>query len=148
MSSENWEHEFFEIMKAEHQELATVLREIRSAVSSEDRNRNQVEDLITRLSELMEVHFRHEEEGGYLKEALERAPRFTSKAESLLDQHEALQEEIEKLRLLVHSGMESQAWWTRIESDFHTFSDRLLNHEHAENKVVLEAFTDDIGTGD
>ena len=71
MSSENWEHEFFEVMKAEHQELATVLREIRSAVSSEDRNRNQVEDLITRLSELMEVHFRHEEEGGYLKEALE-----------------------------------------------------------------------------
>ena len=148
MSSVNWEHEFFEVMQTEHKQLTDLLTEIGATVSAQERDKNHVTDLISRLSELVESHFSHEERGGYLKDALERAPRLTPQAELLLDQHAPLQEEVEKLRLLVHSGVESAAWWTRIESDFHKFASRLINHEHAENMLVQEAYTEDIGTGD
>ena len=148
MSSVNWDHEFFEVMQSEHKELTDLLTEVRAALTADDRDKNQVADLITRLCELVVTHFNHEERGGYMKEALERAPRMASQADLLLDQHEPLLEEVEKLRLLVHSGVESASWWTRIEADFHKFASRLINHEHAENKLVQEAYTQDIGTGD
>ena len=56
--------------------------------------------------------------------------------------------EQQKLRLLVHSGIESPTYWAKIETDFGQFASRLLAHEHAENRVLQEAFTSDIGTGD
>lgn len=148
MSSDNWEHALFESMKEEHKELTDLLAKVRDAVSAEDRTKKQVDDLMTRLCELVETHFSHEEQGGYLKEALERAPRLAIQAQSLLLQHESLLDDVAKLRLLVHSGVESPAWWIRIGSDFHKFASRLLNHEHAETKVVQGAYTDDIGVGD
>ena len=148
MSSNNWDHELFELMQEEHKELTDLLAEIRTALSAENRTKNQVDDSMTRLCDLVEAHFSHEEQGGYMKEALERAPRYTTRAGALLDQHEALQDDIEKLRLLVHSGVESSAWWIRIQSDFHEFASRLLKHEHAETEVLQRAYTDDIGTSD
>ena len=148
MSADTWNHEFFQVVKSEHEELTEILDEVRSALAAVDRTKNRVEDLITRLSDVVETHFRHEEHGGYLKDALERAPRLSAQADVLLDQHDGLLEEVEKLRLLVHSGVESPTWWTKIEADFLEFAKRLLDHEHAENKVLQEAFTSDIGSGD
>ena len=148
MSADTWNHEFFQVVKSEHEELTEILDEVRVAISAGDRTKNRVEDVISRLSDVVETHFRHEEHGGYLKEAVERAPRLTAQAEVLLDQHESLLEQVEKLRLLVHSGIESPTWWTRIEADYHEFAARLIDHEHAENRVLQEAFTSDIGSGD
>jgi DNA repair ATPase RecN len=136
------------LIKGEHEEIAEVLAELRNSLSDTDRDRDLVDELVTRLRELVEIHFRHEEHNGYLKDALERAPRLAGQADILIEQHEALLEEIEKLRILVHSGVESPSWWSRIESDFHKFASRLISHEHSEVKLVQEAFTVDIGTAD
>ena len=127
---------------------AGLEREARDALSSEDRTKHQLEGLFTRLAEILETHFRHEEQGGYLKEALRRAPHLITRTDALLEQHQSLSEQVETLRLLAHSGVESPAWWSRVESDFQKFASQLLNHEHAENNVIQEAFTEDIGTGD
>lgn len=148
MPENHWNAEIFEVVKAEHEELAELLDAIRGALSSAERERNQIEGLVERLSTAVALHFEHEESGGYLQEALDRAPRFTGQADSLRLQHDGLREEIEKLRMLLHSGVESAAWWTRIDSDFQRFASQLLQHEHAENQLLQQAFTDDIGTGD
>lgn len=148
MPGNDWSIKLLEVVKSEHEELADLLAETRDALSADDRNRHQIEDLVARLSGEVESHFGHEERGGYFQEALARAPRYTAQAEALLNQHEALLEDVEKLRLLLRSGVESAAWWTRIESDFHKFATELLDHEHAENKLLQEAFTDDLGVGD
>lgn len=153
MSSDNWDHGLFELMQAENQVLTEVLTEIRSVLCMEERTKNQVDDLMSRLCELVETHFCNEEQGGYLKRVLEQAPHLTTQARTLLGQHEALLDDVEKLRLLVHSGVESPSWWVRIQSDFEKFATRLLQHERAETKVLEGAYangigTDDIGTDD
>ena len=148
MNDTQSDHEFVEAMKSEHRELGSALANVRAEVASESRKKKTLEDLVTQLRELIEAHFAHEEFGGYLKEALDKAPRFTVQAAALQDQHEDLLEDIEKLRILVHSGVESPVWWSRVEADFRAFAARLLNHEHAENRIVQEAFTVDIGTAD
>ena len=79
---------------------------------------------------------------------MNQTSRFVPQADALLEEHQVLSEQVETLRLLAHSGVESPAWWLRIESDFEKFSSRLLNHEQAENKVIQEASTQDIRTGD
>ena len=142
------DHDFFEVMKDEHQELSSVLASVRAEVSAIGRDKKDLEVLTARLRELVETHFAHEERGGFLKEAIDRAPHFVTQAAVLQEEHEELLEDIEKLRILVHSGVESPAWWSRVEADFRSFAARLLHHEHAENKIVQEAFTVDIGTGD
>ncbi len=148
MSSNDWDQELFDLMKSEHKELADVLVLIRDAVSARECTKIHLEDLVTRLCELVDTHFSHEEQGGYLKEALDRAPHYSAKAEKLLAEHRSLQEDVEKLRLLVHSGVESAAWWIHIEADFNKFASQLQIHEHAEVGVLQGAFTLDIGTKD
>ena len=148
MSADSWNHEFFDVVRSEHEELTDILTEVQAVVSANDRTKNHVEDGMTRLAEAIESHFRHEENGGYLKEAIDRAPRLAVQADLLLEQHDEVLEAVEKLRLLVHSGVESGNFWDRIEADFASFAARLLEHEHAENRVLQEAFTSDIGSGD
>lgn len=147
MSGNQWDHRFFEVMREEHQQLTDLVSMLRDALSLDTRDRSRVEQLTSRLREVVETHFHHEERSGYLKEVFNRAPGFAGQAEMLLDQHEALLEEVEKLRLLVFSGVESAAWWARIESDFHKLASHLLSHEQAEDKVVQNAFAYDGETG-
>ena len=80
-----------------------------------------------------------------MKEGLEQTPRYSMQAKQLLDQHEVLLDDIEKLRLLVHSGFESPAWWIRIQSDFHKFVSQLLKHEQTESEVLKKASTQNRG---
>jgi len=144
MSGNNWDEQFFSVLNFEHEQLKELLSEIRESLSASDRTRNQLKDLMSRLSDLVERHFTHEERSDLMRKVLATAPRFVSQAETLLDNHESLLEDAEKLRLLVHSGVESPAWWTRIEADFDRFATRLANHEHVEEKVVQAARTDSI----
>ena len=148
MSDNIYNPKLSEMMLSEHKELANVLAEIREAISAPERTKNQVDDLMTRLCELVETHFSNEEQGGYLKDALQQAPHYREQARTLLEQHEALLEDVKKLRVLAHSGVESSAWWIHIESNFHKFASALDKHEHAEIKVVQQAYTEDIGTKD
>ena len=148
MASKASNHEFFELMKAEHQHLMKALGETSAAIRGPDRCRSRIQDLMNEMTDVVAAHFRHEEEAGYLSEALQRAPHLRPRADRLLEQHIDLQESAEMLRLLIHSGVESPAWWNRVVDDFATFRDRLLEHEDAENRLVQDAFNQDIGVGD
>lgn len=148
MSGTNKESSLAELMKTEHEELARAVQATREELESANCQRNYVNDKLLHLSELVELHFRHEERGGYMAEALARAPQLRPRAEVLQEQHVQLQEEIDKLQLLVHSGVESASWWDRIRNDFLHFASRLTNHEHSETQLVQEAYNLDIGGGD
>lgn len=148
MSHNTDDVQFAELMQSEHEHLRRSIQEASDVLKSPHRQRKHLNDLLAMLSEQVESHFRHEEHGGYLTDALARAPHLRSRAEVLQEEHLTLQEQIDKLHLLVHSGVESPSWWTRVESDFHVFAARLHDHEHAETQLVQEAFNQDIGTGD
>lgn len=141
-------HEAVEQMRVEHEQLRHLLKEISAALKGNSRQQRQIDRLMVQLSELVESHFRHEEEGGYLKTALARAPHLAIKAEKLREQHAMLLEEIDKLGMLVHSGVESPAWWSRVEGDLHQIEVNMRHHEEAEIDLLQKAFSEDIGGGD
>ncbi len=141
-------HEAVELMRVEHEQLRQLLKQIGATLQGDSRQQAEIDRLMGQLSELVESHFRHEEEGGYLKTALDRAPHLAAKAEKLNDQHAMLLEQIDKLGMLVHSGVESPAWWARVETDFHQIEVNMQHHEEAEIDLLQKAFTEDIGGGD
>ena len=135
-------------VQADHHELATLLAAIRREFASDARSKRHLEKLVTQLAELCEAHFQREEEGGYMHEAVQHAPQLAARAKALGEQHESLQEAIEKLRILIHSGVESAAWWVRVQNDFSAFAKTITHHESDENALLQEAFTQDVGTKD
>lgn len=139
---------FAEAVQADHLELGALLAAIRKEFAAPGRSKRQLEKLVTNLAELCEEHFQREEEGGYLHEAVQQAPQLSARAKVLGDQHEPLQEAIEKLRILIHSGIESAAWWVRVQSDFSAFAKTISHHEADENSLLQEAYTQDIGSKD
>jgi hypothetical protein len=139
MSAEDWDDQSLTWIRSEHQELCDVISDLKQVIRMPQRTQSQVVTLISRLRELVESHFLHEQQGGYLGDLAVKVPRYRAEAAALMQQHEALLEEADKLSLLVHSGVESPAWWVRVESDLQKFSTRLINHERAEDRLVHDA---------
>jgi len=148
MSEKDVAHEFFEMMKTEHEELAREMGRVRHALDAEPRDRARAVDSILRMHELVESHFEHEEQDGYMNEPIQQAPHLTERADHLLRQHPSLLEEVTKLRMLAKAGVESESWWEEIHTRFDRFSQAFLDHEAGENKLIQEVFTQDVGTGD
>jgi hypothetical protein len=132
----------------EHRELANALADVERALKRHDRAQRLVEKQLSRLAEFVESHFAWEESGGYLIDALTRAPLLTNKADRLLAEHADLLDDAKKLHLLARSGVESQAWWRHVEQDFQRLKSMLLAHELAENKLLQQAYKGDLGSTD
>ncbi|MBX3433036.1 MAG: hemerythrin domain-containing protein [Pirellulales bacterium] len=148
MAQDVTNHKLADAVQVDHHELNGLLADIRKQFADQRRSKRALEKLVTQLAELCEGHFQREEEGGYMREAVQQAPQLASRAKTLGDEHEPLQEAIEKLRILVHSGVESAAWWVRVQSDFSSFAKTISRHESEENALLQEAFTQDVGTKD
>jgi hypothetical protein len=93
------------------------------------------------LQTTLDEHFRLEEEGGYLREVLEIAPRYATVAESLRRQHDSLHDQIRSIHPRSDTADE-------LVEDIDRFLRALEIHEHAENAVVQSAFEDDLAAGD
>jgi hypothetical protein len=145
---ENSAHLIAADIAQDHRVLEMALRDVERALNRHDRARGLVEHQLRNLTELIEAHFAREEAGGYMGEALTRAPRLGGTAERLLAEHVDLLDDAQKLHMLARAGVESMAWWRQIEADFTHLKARLLAHEHAENKLLNEAFNRDIGVTD
>ncbi len=153
MAEKRFDHDFFEMMMREHRELIDLLGQIRHALDSAAKDpaakdAAEVKRLMGDLCDRVRSHFKHEEEGGYFHEALERAPRLTNLAEKLLEQHATLSEIAEKLCWHVKTEPSEAAWWKELGEMFDDFSKQLLKHKAQEDHLVQEAFTQDIGTAD
>jgi hemerythrin len=153
MTAENLDHDFAEMILREHRELKELLARARTAICEDQRDSQRAKQLIGDLYEHLQSHFFHEEEGGYMCEALERAPRLIRQAEELHEQHETLAEMLGELRDFVQHVGPADArprndWWKELARRFQTFGKQLLRHEADEDDLVQEAFTRDVGTCD
>ncbi|MCA9231598.1 MAG: hypothetical protein KDA57_13185 [Planctomycetales bacterium] len=140
MSSRSPACQSFSTMANEHRELTDLFTKLTEAVLRDGQGKGPVEELIEVIADRIQTHFQHEENGGYFTAIIERAPRLMSRAEQLVEQHASILEQVEMLRILVRSGVESPAWWNRIRSDLNALQLVLSQHERAEEELVKEAF--------
>lgn len=96
----------------------------------------------------LQVHFAEEEQSGYLGEALSAAPQLASQAESLRHEHEAFMAAADRLVAEVEEDVPDADQAAKQRQKFVQLVSGLRKHEQAENSLVLEAFDEDLGSGD
>lgn len=108
-------------------------------------------ELLTKLRDQLAMHFSLEEAYGYFEDAITVAPHLCRRAENLRGQHFDL---FAELCRLVESAEElryqerPERSLARVNENYHAFIAKFREHESLESDLILEAFNDDIGTGD
>lgn len=123
------------------QELAAIVAEHATA-DDVRRVRAKLESLLAQL----EKHFRQEEEGGYLEEAMCRAPELRETADKLQVQHGEFCRAVDELIAGTERPEPPAAAWRRLNTQFAALAKRLAAHEDAENALLERAFNEDLGT--
>ena len=113
-------------------------------------SRNRVE-MYHAIRDQLGLHFALEDAYGYFHDALEDNPWLTSSAEKLQGQHDSLflqmcviVDAAESILYREYNAIRE----TDLLRAFLEFYGRFIEHEHAENELILAVFNDDIGFGD
>ena len=131
-----------------HQHLRALLANMEEFFAQEPQELADTTKITDDLIAELKLHFLHEEEGGYFAEALAQAPRLTTRASELKQQHRELLKRVRELYEQAQQGDGSAAWWSSLRVAYQSLSEQIRAHELGENDLVQEAFTEDIGTHD
>ena len=148
MTDEPNSHDYSEMIKREHRELHAALGAAQGVMRDSPLDPAVVRSTIGRLRQCVESLFAHEEESGYMREVVQRAPRFSERVEQLLEEHSHILGNIKSLCDQVNWIREGPVPWDDIKCKFADFAACLSKHETRENSILQKAYTSDIGTKD
>lgn len=139
-------------IRAQHEHLTVLLSELleaaeEAASSAGEGARVKTVSKLTELAMMLPEHFAHEEEGGYLRDALALAPQLSRRAETLEREHGELTRQLEGARAETRNAAASEALWRDAGHGVRSLVEALKAHEHAENELVRQALTEDLGGG-
>ena len=144
-----WLREF----DAQHRNLAAVfvalVARIRRVTEHADGDDSQSEllQLIAEAEHLLPAHFAFEEAGGYLCDALAVAPRLSKRAAHLHRDHREFAARFALLAASAREPQKTDASWELLVIAIQEFTEELRLHELEENRLIQEAFVDDLGGG-
>ena len=134
---------------AEHRELFTLIQSVRTALAEPgEPSPHRRADVLKSLRLLrchLRDHFSQEECGGFMEEAVTRIPRLSAAMRSILDQHPALLEELDRVIAGLEATPESLGSWAAAARAYESFADHMQAHERRENAVVQEGYNEDLG---
>ena len=148
MDSQSPEFKAYQEILEGHRELKALLQEIDDALAARTATIAAVSDLLARLGDKLIKHFALEEGEGYFSAALLNAPQLIAKANELLAQHPKMCTQARTMAENLTSGTDSDRWWQETHQRFQAFRAELLKHERNEDKLLQEAYTQDIGSHD
>ena len=140
-------------LDAQHQNLRGVLLALIDRVqriSKTDEqydSRSELLRIIAEVEQFLPAHFASEEAGGYLSDALAIAPRLSKRAAVLQRDHRKFTARFAKLATFARQLREVDESWEYLGVAIQEFIRELRLHELEENRLVQEAFLDDLGGG-
>ena len=137
----------------EHDELNELLASLANAVGRietsdpDEHTWAEAMGLLGVLEGFLLKHLVREEENGYLAEALAAAPRLTRRAKRLLRQHDKISSDLDSLVSHARAAGDTRNAWEVVGAEARAFTRALRRHEMEENRLIQEAFMDDLGGG-
>jgi len=133
----------------EHASLLEQLRELEEAMATLGAQLGEpIADRLQALRANLQRHFHFEEQGGYMRHVLDRAPHLHRTVEELLAEHHRLGQgldELVELARAVPCGSLAPAMFRDRAQQWITL---VSGHEARENRLVQEACNRDLGTDD
>ncbi len=141
---------FLQEIKEDNQRLRQVLDELRDKDARWRLSARDLAHLLGQLRDQLATHFALEEAFGYFEDPLRVAPHLGERAEDLRSQHGALYSKASRLAEVADARARRTGELTSrlVWSSFEAFDAVLLQHESAENELIMQAFNVDIGVGD
>lgn len=144
---------YVKAMKCEHRHIEQLLRRLELTLdhaSTEGRTATSLVALVGELEELdrcLTRHFKKEEDGGFLEDAANVAPRFAGEAQGLLEEHEQMLDHVRKLTSVARDHADAdRADWPSFATALRNAIRQLLSHELRENTLLQRAFNVSNGT--
>jgi hypothetical protein len=130
----------------EHKQLRDCLRQIEQQWQILNTSADptdvlaQIRQSLNKLRADLAQHFRQEEVGGCLDEAVAHQPRFSHEVAGLIGQHSDLLGQLDRLIQGLSSFSHEDVSWSDRDVEFRHFADTLRAHEAAENRIMEECF--------
>ncbi|NLX56787.1 MAG: hemerythrin domain-containing protein [Planctomycetaceae bacterium] len=147
MSDMNSERNSF-VPLEEHTKLRRLLSDLKDKLAQQSAAFREVVDTIQQLGDQIDVHFHAEEASDCFPELVNTAPRVSNRVATLLAEHDELRAEMHQIVQGTRSRSGTAEDWEQLASQVEVFTGKLMAHERAENELVQEVFTDDIGSKD
>jgi hypothetical protein len=128
--------------------LRELLQQVEDSLASRTATIGAVSDLLARLGDELIKHFAMEEDGGYFADALLHAPQLVARANELLAQHPKMCGQAKNVSADPHPGSDDAQWWQKTRERFRAFKAELLRHERSEDRLLQEAYLQDLGAND
>jgi len=147
------DHAWLRELDAQHKTLndvmSTLIDRVGNVPKTDDRSdwHSEVLRLIADADRILNAHFAFEEAGGHLGDALAFAPRLSHRASHLQSDHHRFSARFADLATFARGMREGDTSWERLEVAIREFTQGLRLHELEENRLVQEAFLDDLGGG-
>lgn len=144
---------FINHLVSEHRRVHLLLCEVREAIDrhgglkpvaepptpAADRFTDVVH-AVDHLRRELTAHFAEEERGGCLEEAVARCPRLSQEAQRIEAEHRDLLEDASRLAEAAKVCRETTRDYAALRRRFDHFCEKIQAHEHAENRLLSEAF--------
>ncbi len=133
-------------LRQEHRRLADCLHRIEQQWLLLDRHPDpaaymkQISDSLRALRAELAHHFVEEETGGCLEEAVTHQPSLSHEVTRLEHEHPALLAQMDRLIEKLELPNRPAGVRREIETEFQAFTQSLLAHEAAEDRVVEQSF--------
>ena len=145
---------FLQEIKEDNRELRRLLGEASGFASQsfdDRRSLKQWAKVLGGLRDQLALHFSLEEAYGYFDDAVNVAPRLSTRADALRGEHELLFKDIcalvEQAEQLLYRESAAVAAGQMVQK-FLAFRHRFQDHETREDELILQSLDDDIGVGD
>ncbi len=148
MTELNSKNKAYEVMLLEHEKLHSLLDELKQMFFERKVAFSEVSSRLVLLQALVEEHFRTEEGSDCFEDVVSHAPHVSDKVAVLVAEHAAMSACIDQLVVQASSCQGVELDWDEIGTGYEAFADKLLLHETAENELLQEVFTEDIGSKD
>lgn len=135
-------------VEQEHDALRDLLAAILNRFAHGPSAAAAVAEDLSELCGLLDAHFHTEEEAGFFAEIVDKDARFAGEATRLCDEHATMLQDAKSLADRVSTGGDLTAAWPDLRHDFHELSRRLMRHEGDENRLLQQAYLEDIGSKD
>ncbi len=145
-SSESPAHRFAQQTSQEHVALDHKLEQLSRSTEQLQQLWASWQEQLRQLLKFLQGHFAAEERGGYFCQVVQHAPWLKEQVDRLHAQHEQLRHQLTQMAARAEHGqvellaplVEQLRSWTQL----------LEQHEEAENRLLQEAFTQDMAEGD
>jgi iron-sulfur cluster repair protein YtfE (RIC family) len=138
-------HDVIEKVMQEHDVLRDKVHQIHAVLAEPKPTRDEIHTLLREFLNALIVHFWNEEDEGFFLEVTDNAPHLAGQADRLCVEHKQLLREVDELCRFAAAGSPSMVWWRELSARCHEVSRRLMRHEREENKLLQQAYQDDLG---